>query len=233
MSVLADKPTLRFRLLVLPVFLHSYFAVVSFGKGKFKFVVLFFKPFFCSMSFLKDRVRCLLCVFCRQQGPLLVGCKHSSGGRERALLKPFSERPRRTKPLSGSLRILFTLCSCSLWIFNALPSFISKSFHLLAVPGRWFALGGGRRGLREGEGRMGNDGELPWEGWHWAASCWRWGRTHAGLCEACGLRSRNFLLFQLSEADLISCKCQSPRSPFSTVILAEFVGFVFFFLQLV
>lgn len=75
---------------------------------------------------------------------------------------------------------------------------------------------------------MGNDRELFWEGW--AASCWRWGRAHAGLCEACGLRSRNSPLFPLSKADLISCKCQSLGSLLSTVILAEFVVLIFFFL---
>lgn len=76
---------------------------------------------------------------------------------------------------------------------------------------------------------MGNDRELFWEGWCWAASCWLRGRARAGLCEACGLHSRNSLLFQLSQADLISCKCQSLGSLFSTVILAEFVVLVIFF----
>lgn len=37
---------------MLPVFLHSYSAVMSFGKGEFKFVVLFSRALSCSVSFV-------------------------------------------------------------------------------------------------------------------------------------------------------------------------------------
>lgn len=152
MSVLADKPTHGFRLLMIRV-PPQLFCSYEFRKREIPICCGFFQT-----PFLQHvlRARCLLRVFCRQQGALLVGCKHSSGGRERALLKPSSERPWRTKPLSGSLSISLSLCSRSLWIFNALPSFINESFHLLAVLGRWFAVGGGRMGAVRG-GRQ--DGE--------------------------------------------------------------------------
>lgn len=133
---------------MLPVFLHSYSAAVSFWKRGLQIccVVFFFQsPFFVACSAFSPS----------SKEPVLVGCKNSSGGRERALLKPSPEHPWRTKPLSGSLGILLTLCSLSLWVFNALPSFISKNFHLLEA-------GGVVRGGKEGPG---NARELFREGW--------------------------------------------------------------------
>lgn len=80
------------------------------------------------------------------KGPLRVGRENCSASRKRALLKRFCESPWRTKPLSNSQRIIFTLCDCLLWIFNALPLFITKGFHVAARLKSWFARGGGGRG---------------------------------------------------------------------------------------
>lgn len=150
---MAGKPTrepLGFAPLLLPVFLHSgHSTAVVFREGTF--VAFFSRLFLC----LLNEEAWTSATLRSPWGLLLAGCKYCSGSRERTLLKRFPVRPRRTKLLSSSLRILFTLCSCLLWIFNARPLFIAKGFRQSALPGRWAAWGGSR-GCGEGKGKDGS-----------------------------------------------------------------------------
>lgn len=123
--------TLGFALLKFPALLHNtYSAGAIFGKRQF--VALFFEPFFGACPSC-GAVHVVYSAFSTgSKGRLLVGRKNYPGSRKRALLKRFSECPWRTKPLSNSQRIIFTLCNCSLWIFNALLLFITEGFRLAA-----------------------------------------------------------------------------------------------------
>lgn len=141
LSSLADKPTPGFRLLVLPVFLHSGW---EFRRREIRICCVIFQPFFF--------------FFFAALSALLVGCKHSSGGRERALLKPPSEDKASFRQPEDFYLLFVAARSAFSMLCPRLGARASICWD------RGFALGGGR-----------NDRELFWAGWLWAASCWRWG----------------------------------------------------------